>query len=189
MSCALVPAAGSASRFGGGKLLVAVDGAPMLDRTMGTLLDAGIDELLVIVPPGAAWQDTIRLLEDRRVRTKVNPDPSQGMFSSVQLGLQDLSDTPIAVLPGDMPFVRAETVRNLIEVAAVRTSAIVSPRYNGRRGHPVMLPLGLRESILAAPATATLNDVLRPHAARFVNIDVTDPGVLHDVDALEDLVP
>jgi hypothetical protein len=52
-----------------------------------------------------------------------------------------------------------------------------------------MLPLGLRESILAAPATATLNDVLRPHAARFVNIDVTDPGVLHDVDALEDLVP
>jgi CTP:molybdopterin cytidylyltransferase MocA len=164
-----------------------VDGAPLLDRTIGAMLDGGIDDVLVILPPGAAWQDTIRLLEDLRVRTKVNPDPSRGMFSSVQVGLQELSSTPIAVLPGDMPFVRAETVKALINVA-VRTHAIVSPCYNGRRGHPVMLPLDLREVILAAPGTATLSEVLRPHAARFVNIDVTDKGVLRDVDVVEDLI-
>ena len=110
------------------------------------------------------------------------------MFSSVQLGFQDLSDTPIAVLPGDMPFVLAETVRDLIQ-AGVRTGAIVSPRYHGRRGHPVMLPIDLREAILAAPATATLNEVLRPYAGRFVNIDVADGGVLRDVDVVEDLAP
>ena len=187
MPSALIPAAGSASRFGGGKLLVTVDGTPLLDRTIGAMLDGGVDDVIVVLPPGAAWQDTIRLLDDRRVRTKVNPDPSRGMFSSVQVGLEALSDTPIAVLPGDMPFVRGETVRELID-AAVRTHAIVSPCYNGRRGHPVMLPLDLRQVILAAPATATLNDVLRPHAARFVNLDVTDRGVLRDVDVVEDLI-
>ncbi len=188
MPSALVPAAGSASRFGGGKLLVTVNGTPLLDRPIGAILDGGIDDVVVILPPGAAWQNTIRLLEDKRVGTEVNPDPSRGMFSSIQVGLQALSEAPIAVLPGDMPFVRGETVRELIDVA-VRTHAIVSPCYNGRRGHPVMLPLDLREAILAAPATATLNDVLRPHAARFVNIDVTDRGVLRDVDVVEDLVP
>jgi CTP:molybdopterin cytidylyltransferase MocA len=168
-------------------LLVTVDGTPLLDRTIGALLDAGIHELIVVVPPGIAWQDTIHFLEDRRVRTKVNPDPSRGMFSSVQVGLEALSDGPIALLPGDMPFVRPETVRELID-AAIRTHAIVSPCYNGRRGHPVMLPLDLREAILAAPATAALNEVLRPHAARFVNIDVADKGVLRDVDVVEDLI-
>jgi molybdenum cofactor cytidylyltransferase len=188
MSCALVPAAGSASRFGGGKLLASVDGRPMLDRTSGALLDGGIQSVLVIRPPEAAWQDSVRLLGDPRVRTARNPDPSRGMFSSVQVGLEELSDAPIAVLPADMPFVRDETVRNLLEMAA-RTGAIVSPRYEGRRGHPVMLPADLREAILAAPATATLSDVLRPHAARFVNVEVSDRGVLRDVDVVEDLAP
>jgi molybdenum cofactor cytidylyltransferase len=187
MPSALVPAAGSASRFGGGKLLVSVDGTPLLDRTIGAMLDGGLEDVLVILPPGAAWQETIRLLHDRRVRMTVNPDPSRGMFSSVQVGLQALSEAPIAVLPGDMPFVRPETVRQLIDVA-VRTRAIVSPCYNGLRGHPVMLPLDVRDAILAAPATATLNEVLRPHAARFVNIDVVDTGVLRDVDVVEDLI-
>jgi hypothetical protein len=42
MSCALVPAAGSASRFGGGKLIAPVEGRPMLDRTIGALLEGGI---------------------------------------------------------------------------------------------------------------------------------------------------
>jgi molybdenum cofactor cytidylyltransferase len=188
MSCALVPAAGSASRFGGGKLIAPVEGRPMLDRTIGALLEGGIEAVLVILPPDAAWRDTIRLLGDPRVRTRPNPDPSRGMFSSVQVGLEDLSDAPIAVLPADMPFVRGETVKNLLEVAG-RTGAIVSPRYEGRRGHPVMLPADLREAILAAPATATLSDVLRPHAARFVNVDVADKGILRDVDVVEDLAP
>ena len=35
MSCVVVPAAGSATRFGGGKLFALVDGVPMLDRTIG----------------------------------------------------------------------------------------------------------------------------------------------------------
>jgi CTP:molybdopterin cytidylyltransferase MocA len=77
-------------------------------------------------------------------------------------------------------------VKTLIDTA-VRTRAIVSPRLEGRRGHPVMVPLDVRDAILAAPATATLNEVLRPYAARFVNVDVADKGVLRDVDVVEDL--
>jgi CTP:molybdopterin cytidylyltransferase MocA len=188
MSCALVPAAGSASRFGGGKLLALVDGTPMLDRTIGALLDGGIEDVLVILPPDAAWQDAIRLLGNPRVRTRRNPDPSRGMFSSIQLGIEALSDAPVAVLPGDMPFVRAGTVKDLAGVAE-RTGGIVSPRYEGRRGHPVLVPADLRQVILAAPATSTLGDVLRPHAARFVDVDVFDRGVLRDVDVVEDLAP
>ena len=187
MPSALVPAAGSASRFGGGKLLALVDGVPLLDRTIGALLDAGIDDVLVIVPPGTSWRGAASRLDDPRVRTRVNPDPARGMFSSIQIGVADLTNAPIGILPGDMPFVRADTVRLVLDTA-IRTGAIVSPRFDGRRGHPVMLPLDLRETILAASPTARLNEVLRPHAARFVNIDVDDKGVVRDVDVVEDLV-
>jgi len=38
---AVVPAAGSAERFGGKKLLTPIDGIPLLDRTIASLLDGG----------------------------------------------------------------------------------------------------------------------------------------------------
>ena len=186
MSSALVPAAGSASRFGGGKLLALVDGVPLLDRTISVLLDAGIERVLVVLPPDASWTSAIRRLEDPRVQTTVNRNPLDGMFSSIQIGLGALEDPPIAVLPGDMPYIRTATVRILLERARA-SGGIVSPRFEGRRGHPVLLPSDVRDAILAAPATARLNDVLRPHAARFVDVDVADAGVLHDVDVVEDL--
>jgi CTP:molybdopterin cytidylyltransferase MocA len=186
MPSAVVPAAGAASRFGGGKLLVPIAGAPLLDRTIGALLDGGLDEVVVVVPPDASWTGIVRLLDDARVRTEINHDPSRGMFSSIQIGLQSIAGGPIAVLPGDMPFVSAGTIQAVLETA-VRTGAIVSPRLNGHRGHPVVLPSDLRDAILAAPPEMALNQVLRPYAARFVNVDVSDKGVVRDVDVRGDL--
>src|SRR5689334_20616004 len=104
MRSAIVPAAGSATRFGGGKLIADIDGQALLDRTIGVLLRAGIDEVVVVVPPNERWMDAVTLLTDQRVRTTVNPDPSRGMFSTIQIGAELVSGAPVAVLPGDMPF-------------------------------------------------------------------------------------
>lgn len=186
MASAVVPAAGSASRFGGPKLIALVDGVPLLDRTLSTLLAAGIEEIVVIVPPDATWRTGAALLDDSHVRTVINSDPSPGMFSSIQLGVQAATSMPIAVVPADMPFIEAATIRALLSQAE-GGSAIVSPRFGGRRGHPVILPADLRAAILAAPRTSSLNEVLAAHADRFVNVEVADPGVLRDVDAPADL--
>ena len=48
---AVVPAAGSAERFGGAKLLTLIDGEPLLDRTISTLLNGGADQVIVVVSP------------------------------------------------------------------------------------------------------------------------------------------
>jgi CTP:molybdopterin cytidylyltransferase MocA len=44
------------------------------------------------------------------------------MFSSIQLGAREVDESPTAVLPGDMPFVRAETIEKLL-TAGRRTRA------------------------------------------------------------------
>lgn len=186
MPSAVVPAAGSASRFGGGKLVALIDGVPLLDRTIGALIDGGIGEIVVVIPPEPEWGAAVTRLADRRVKTVVNPDPARGMFSSIQIGLRAAGQGPIAILPGDMPFVQAETVRILCGVA-IRSGGLVSPRLDGKRGHPLFLPMDLRHSVLAAPPAAMLNDVLRPYSDRVVNVDVDDKGVRRDVDVPKDL--
>jgi molybdenum cofactor cytidylyltransferase len=185
---AVVTAAGSAERFGGRKLLAPVDGEPLLDRTIRSLLDGGVSEVIVVVGTDgrAELERDVNAMNDARVRPVENPDPSRGMFSSIQIGVATASGDALLVLPGDMPFVRAETVRAVIEKYREKP-AIVSPRYRGKRGHPVALPLSLRDEIRDTPATANLHEVIKKHADQRVDLEVDDPGINRDVDTPADL--
>ncbi|MEX2270448.1 MAG: nucleotidyltransferase family protein [Vicinamibacterales bacterium] len=184
-SLAIVPAAGKAERFGGGKLIADIDGEPLLNRTLRSLLDGGVEHVVVVLAPGATFV-TVALLHDPRVVRVINPNPSRGMFSSIQIGLAAAEGEPILVLPGDMPFVRSTTVAAVL-AAATASGRIVSPRFQGKHGHPVAVPERLRDEILNADDRSTLATLIDTHAADRVEIDVSDPGVLRDVDARGDL--
>lgn len=187
-SIAVVTAAGSAERFGGRKLLADVGGEPLLDRTIRCLLEGDVSEIIVVVGTDGrnALERDVNAMNDARVRPVENREPSRGMFSSIQEGVRTASGDVLLILPGDMPFVRSDTVRSVIQEWTKRRG-IVSPRYNGKRGHPVALPLGLRDEILATPATSNLHEVIKRHLDQRVDLDVDDPGIVQDVDAPADL--
>jgi len=184
---AVVPAAGSAERFGGKKLLALIEGEPLLDRTIAALLNGGVDQIVVVVGPEAEdLKRDVNAFSDPRVWPIVNPDPSRGMFSSLQAGMAEAEGDALVVLPADMPFVQSGTVAILLDVYQSRP-AIVSPRYQGKRGHPVILPPALRDEIRSADATITLHDILKRHPDQRVDVDVQDRGVVRDVDRVSDL--
>jgi molybdenum cofactor cytidylyltransferase len=185
---AIVTAAGSAERFGGKKLLTLIDGEPLLDHTIRAVLDGGVTEVIVVVGKDARaeLERDVNAMLDPRVRAVENPDPSRGMFSSIQEGVAQAQGDAILVMPGDMPFVSPETVRAVI-AACERKPSIVSPRYRGKRGHPVALPASLRDEIREASPSATLHDVIHAHMDMRVDVDVDDRGIVRDVDRPEDL--
>ena len=158
---AVVTAAGSAERFGGRKLLTPIDGEPLLDHTIRALLEGGAAEVIVVVgrDARAELERDVNAMLDPRVRP---------------------------VEPGDMPFVSAETVRLVIETFE-RRPAIVSPRYRGKRGHPIALPPSLRDEIRAADPRTTLHDVIHRHTEMRVDVEVEDQGIVRDVDTAADL--
>lgn len=191
---AIVTAAGRAERFGGGKLVAPIEGEPLLNRTLRSLLDGGAGRIVVVTAADSPL-DGVTLLQDPRVTRVVNPDPSRGMFSSIQEGLAasgviespDHTGATILVLPGDMPFVKATTVAAVIARASRNPGKIVSPRYQGKHGHPVALPGGLRHEILEAPPSNTLAMLIESHARERISIDVDDRGIVRDVDERGDL--
>lgn len=185
---AVVTAAGSAERFGGKKLLAPVEGESLLDHTIRSLLEGGVTEVIVVVGTDARreLERDVNAMNDSRVRPVENPDPSRGMFSSIQVGVATANGDALVVLPGDMPYVRAETVRAVIAKYRERP-AIVSPRYKGKRGHPVVMPLSLRDEIAATAPSANLHEVIKHHQDERVDLDVEDAGVVRDVDTPADL--
>jgi len=156
----------------------------MVRRTVSSLLDGGADRCVVVVS-AEAEAAVGSALKDLPVTLTVNPKPARGMFSSIQCGAAHLrAEDRGVLLPGDMPYVRPETVATVLS-AAVRSGLTVCPSQSGRRGHPLVLSTALRDRILQAPTDAILRDVrsLEP----CLTVEVVDPGIHHDVDRPEDL--
>jgi len=182
---AVVPAAGQSTRFGTMKLLADVGGAPLLERTLASLLDAGVARVVVVTRPGDAF-DAVPAMADPRVTAVANPDPARGMFSSIQAGLAAAAGDVVLVLPADMPFVAPETVAAVI-ARGVATESVVVPVHQARRGHPIAIPGRLRGALLGLTPETTLKDALAASGASMVLLDVADAGVLRDVDVPGDL--
>lgn len=173
---AVVPAAGKSSRFGSDKRVALVDGVPMLARVVAALEAAGAARVIVVGQPG----DEARL---------INPDPDRGMFSSIQIGLAEAVKGGVDVVlvqPADMPFVRADTIRAVIDECA-RTGRAVCPRHDAKRGHPLAFPAALARQLLAVDPSTPLNEAFAAIGLVRHELDVDDPGVLRDVDTKADL--
>lgn len=188
-TAAVVAAAGSAERFGGPKLFADIDGDPLIDLAIGALVNGNVDHVYVVVPPDCERFTTTPMISARidiDVHLIVNGEHQQGMFSSIKVGFAACDADAVLVLPGDMPYVSHNTVRALIERFSEHPG-IVSPRYRGKRGHPVVLPVSLRSEIQREPFGSNLHEVIKRHLDQRIDLDVDDPGIVKDVDTPADL--
>ena len=186
-TAAVVLAAGAGSRVGGGKLVATIDGRSLLAHVVDAARAAGLDPIVVVVPPDGAL-DAIDLGAVRRV---TNPNPVEGLSSSVRLGLRalELEDVVEAavILPADQPRVRSEVIRDLIAAADRNPDApFVAPRY---AADSAPNPILARRSVwrLADELTGDrgFGPVLaaHPELIRFVDVEGANP----DVDTPDDL--
>ncbi len=124
-----------------------------------------------------------------------NPDWRKGMYSSVRLGLKEaLRAKPAAVLllPVDHPIVKPKTIgvlsamiQSAITACAAKERAAFAyalvPRYRRHRGHPVAMSPALAAAVVKDVAADNLSDAIRSHARLVGYLDVTDAGVVRNV--------
>ncbi len=180
----LIPAAGAASRYGSRKLLEMVDGFPMIQRTVVSLRAGGAGYVLVTVRPGdRALSHALEPIAG--LASFDNPDWAEGMASSYRLLIRYLSpDVPFALAcPADLPWLRSETVAEVIAAAARTPDRLIVPTYRGRPGHPVAIP----PSFLRRARQLQGDEGFRRWRGEALLIDVDDPGLVRDVDRPEDI--
>jgi CTP:molybdopterin cytidylyltransferase MocA/SAM-dependent methyltransferase len=183
---ALVLAAGTGSRFGGGKLLASVNGRPLLQHVLDRVADSGIDEVVVVLGRDAdALEDAVTWRRETRVQ---NPEPERGLASSLAVGMTSLDPAvdAVLILLGDQPLVAAATIRAMIDAPVDSNRPIVVPVYSSDAGrNPVLLyraAFGLGEGAVEDRGLGPLI-AARPELVREVAIKGDNP----DVDTREDL--
>jgi molybdenum cofactor cytidylyltransferase len=190
---AIVLAAGAGRRFGGRKLIALFEGRPLIVGALDAAFAApvrgvvlatnGDPELTAIARDHARRLDR---LSDLRVI--VVTEAAEGMGASLAAAAAALPDDADGafVFLGDMPRIPAEVPARLAAALAGDVD-LAAPRFQGRRGHPVLFGRGHFAALRALKGDVGAQNLLATAGARLVLVDSPDAGVLFDVDRREDL--
>ena len=185
---AVVLAAGSGSRFGGGKLLASWGAGVLLEGALAAAFAAPVRDVTVVIGADAGAVAAVARDFDPRVLLVQARDYAEGMSASLRAGIASLpADAAGAyVFLGDMPRAPTAVLEPMAE--AVRAGALAAaPVFHGQRGNPVLLARELFPQLLALTGDAGARGVLQGLGDRLALIEAPDDGVLFDVDERGDL--
>jgi molybdenum cofactor cytidylyltransferase len=193
MIVALVPAAGLSTRMGRPKLLLDIQGRPLIQRVIRALVEGGAERVLVIAPP-VPQEGAIRigeLAKDAGADVNHLATPTSDMRATIEAGLSSLGHAlplPVGVLiaPGDFVGMSAGLVTAVVERFLADPSRIVVPICQARRGHPLALPWMTAMAIRELPKHVGVNALLAAREAQLDRLEVDFPDLDADLDTPED---
>lgn len=181
---AIVLAAGKSSRMGTNKLLLDIGGKKVIDHILESL-----KPIPTIVVLGHLPNDLKNFAELHGATTVLNEEYELGMTSSFQTGLRAVHDDTEAVFMalGDTFGFKHEVLKRMMEVLEDDPDAvIVSPVFDGKRGHPVLFRRKIFDEFLKLGENQTMKDVVTRHTAHHRLVDA-ERWVTIDMDTPEDL--
>jgi molybdenum cofactor cytidylyltransferase len=185
-------AAGSGARFGGAKLLTPL---PAATHGVGAGTAIGVasclhmlsalPEVVAVVRPGDSILESQLRAAGARVVVCARAD--EGMGASLSCGVAAAADADGWIVAlADMPWISPATVAVVAE--ALRDGAdIVATSHIGVRAHPVGFARRHYAALAALSGDEGAKSILAAHRDRVQLIEVTDAGVVRDVDTPADL--
>lgn len=192
---AIVLAAGSSSRMSGPqKLLLEVEGMPMVRHAVESASDGGCQQVVVVYSAREVKEavgDSAELVH--------NPDAKTGMASSLKVGLRALRPEieAAAVLLGDQPLVGSRTIAALLRAwrrEGSRPAVAVSKKGDSDEGTPgrpavhwtppVVLAREMWDDLNALEGDAGARQILDGHPELLDTVPA--PGRPDDIDTPED---
>ncbi|OGA51478.1 MAG: hypothetical protein A3G24_12895 [Betaproteobacteria bacterium RIFCSPLOWO2_12_FULL_62_13] len=178
-------AAGTASRFGGDKLLHPMpDGVAIAAHAARNLRAAGLEVTAVVRPGDFTLAD---MLEQEGCMVTVCQEAARGMGTSLAHAVaRERSAGGWVIALADMPKILPATIKSV--VAALGEGALIAaPQYQNQRGHPVGFGAQLRNELLALDGDQGARAILERHCRAVKLIECDDPGILYDIDRKSDL--
>lgn len=180
---AVIPAAGFSSRMEGFKPLLKIADKTMIEHAITLFEQSGVEDIVVVL--GHRAEEVVPVVEKTTARWQKNARFSEGMFSSIQCGVESIRSSVDAffLLPVDIPLVTTATLLRLLDCYK-RDSAkrILYPSFQGRRGHPPLIATGLSKAILGYEGTGGMRGFLRNYENEAGEVAVTDRFVAMDAD-------
>lgn len=178
---AVILAAGYSSRMGAFKPGLHIGDETVISRLVGSFRSAGISDIVVV--SGHNRQELLSLINGLEVTESYNEKYPEGMFTSIQAGVQktDKALRGFFLIPVDCPLLEAETIDLL--VSNIRDdSSFVVPCYRGKKGHPLYIPMKYRDEILSHDGTNGLKGITDKYDDLMIRVETGRESTVLDMD-------
>jgi len=165
------------------KQLLPLGDRPAIVRCLESIREAMIDDVVVVV--GTNADDIVAAIDAFPVAIARNEDPGSDMSQSLRVGLAEVSPVTsgVFVCLADQPMVRSETLIRMCLCHLEKPGMIIIPVFQGEKGHPPLLP---KEIIAEIDVVPTLRDLIERHSGKVYHLEMTDKGIVLDMDTWED---
>ena len=185
---ATILAAGQSSRMeNGNKLLLPINGIPMISHVCNTVLKAALDPVVVVT--GCDNELVTQAIPTAINEIIYNSHWQSGMASSIYSGISALPkniDGNMIIL-GDMPMLSKNTLGLLIDEFSVQQgNHIIYPIYEDRQANPVIFPKKYFQEILSTTGDLGCKKVLKRYPDDAVGVSIGLLEVVFDCDNEDD---
>lgn len=149
---AVIPAAGSSSRYGQPKLLLPYRGKTLIGNTVDCLTQAGVTAITVV---SGDCHDEIQQALPSNINVVHNPCWRQGMGMSIATGVQEIQrrhsqvSAVLVALP-DQPLLTVSHIRSMIKELETVKPAVdaIATRYGAVNGAPALFSSSALERLI-----------------------------------------
>lgn len=164
---AVVLAAGKSSRMGKNKLLLEIDGKKILDWILQTLTST-LDEVIVVT--GYNPEPIKKIVESYHCKIVHNYLYEKGMTTSFQTGIKETNADAVFLVLGDNFGLDSKLIKKMMKILEEEDALIVSPVYNGIRGHPVLFHKKICDEIIYKKEMV-LKDIVMQYSGAHVTVE------------------
>lgn len=183
---AIILAAGKSSRMGQPKVnLLMPDGVSFLDHIVRQYIEAGCEQIILVVNAEDLGLLTIGKGCYLDYRTVINNQPENGRLFSLQKGIITTGRMGFFFIQNiDNPFASPNLLNILYENR--QKGDLIKPVYNGKGGHPVLISEKIaKDLLLVNDRTISLRDFLASYLIFCVETD--DEKILVNINTRADL--
>lgn len=150
----------------------------VVERVVATFIQAGADQI-VLVSGEQAPEIEKQVAHMGVVCLRDSDFEKHDMLSSAKIGFAYLKPIceRVAFCPVDIPLFTADTVRNLFD----STEKVISPSYQGRGGHPLVMDQSVLPYILSFDKPGGIKEAIRQSGIAKAWLDVKDEGSMLDL--------
>ena len=185
---AVLLAAGRSERMGrNNKLLLNVDGIPLVRKSAINILNSNVTSMTVVT--GFDENKIVNALSGLNVNFVKNINFREGLSSSLKAGLANITPTPSAVIIclADMPKIQPEHINQLIEnFDPLKGWEICIPPNNGKRGNPVLIGSRFFPYIFETSGDFGAKQVMKQHSDKILEVEIGTSDIHFDIDTQDE---
>lgn len=181
----IIMAAGLSKRMNQEKLKMKINNKFIFEYILDTIKNCYdcFNEVIVV-----AKDDTILIrAEEFGFKTVKNDISYLGQSTSIILGIQNSNATQgYMFFVADQPFIKEETIRELIRTFEKNPSNIIIASYNGINGNPAIFPEIFGEQLLNLEGDTGGKLIIKNNEDKVIKVHIQSDNEFIDIDTFED---